>query len=77
MKKYLVAKLIDDGPADEMTIYHSGYDIIEAENEKEAEEKYNEKHECSYFYGDCIGEFDEETGNVIIPVTHFIPKYGK
>ena len=73
MKKYLVATWNDV----EAGNYHSCYDIIEAENEEEAEEKYNEKHECSYFYGDCIGEFDEETGNVIIPVTHFIPKYGK
>jgi hypothetical protein len=74
MKKWLVAEFVDDYPG---THYYTCYDIIEAENEEEAVEKYNEKHECSYFYGECIGEFDEKTGNVIVPVTHFIPEYGK
>ena len=73
MEKYLVATFYDVEAGDQ----YGCYDIIEAENEEEAVKKYNEKHKCHYFYGTCIGVLDEEMGNVIIPVTHFIPEYKK
>lgn len=73
MKKWLVATLVDDGLEDR----YVNYDIIEAETLKEAEVKYNRKHNCSYFYADCIGEFNEETEMVNVSVRHFIPRYRK
>lgn len=76
IKKYLVAT--ECGGLMEMPeIYYEKYDIIEAESPKEAEEKYDKKHKCSYFYGICIGEIDEEMGTVSVPIKHFIRNYKK
>lgn len=71
MKKYLVA-LAKGGEMENPRITYSGYQIIEAETEKEAEKEYNSKNECSYYYGKCLGEFDENTGNVTVPLGIFI-----
>ena len=73
MKKWLCATFYDVEAGNEW----GRYDIIEAETKEEAVAKYDEKHESNYFYGSCVGEFDEKTGNLIIPVTHLIPRYGK
>ena len=37
-------------------ITYQDFDIIEAETQDEAREKYNKKHDCSYFYGTCLAE---------------------
>lgn len=50
---------------------YSDYDIIEANDEAEACEKYNKKHNCSYYYGACIGEYNEKEGIVTVPISHF------
>ena len=71
MKKYLVA-LEEGGLMEEPNITYSAYQLIEAESEEEAEAIYNRKNECSYFYGTCLGEYDENTGKVLLPLSIFI-----
>lgn len=70
MKKYLVA-LASGGVMEQPDFTYSDYDIIEAQDENEACEKYNQKHNCSYFYGACIGEYNEQEGTVTVPISHF------
>jgi hypothetical protein len=53
MKQYLVAEAVDNETG--YLTYHEP-DIIEAETIKEAAQKYNVKHKCSYFYGSTLGE---------------------
>ena len=71
MKKYLVA-LAEGGTMEQPRIMYSDYQIIEAETEEKAEEKYNSKNNCSYYYGECLGEYDENTGLVSVPIAIFI-----
>ena len=71
MKKYLVA-LASGGEMENPTITYSRYQLIEAETEEKAEEKYNSINNCSYYYGECLGEYDESTGKVSVPIAIFI-----
>ena len=71
MKKYLVA-LANGGEMENPTITYSKYQIIEAETEEAAEEEYNRKNNCSYYYGECLGEYNESTGKVEVPVSIFV-----
>lgn len=55
MSKYIVA-LLCGGLMESPDLYHSSGQIIEAKNAKEAEEIYNEKNNCSFFYGDAVAK---------------------
>jgi hypothetical protein len=54
------------------TITYSKYQIIEAETEEDAVKEYNSKNNCSYYYGKCLGEYNESTGRVEVSVSIFI-----
>ena len=55
MNKYLVALSVG-GLMEMPEITYQDFDIIEANSRDEAREKYNKKHNCSYFYGTCLAE---------------------
>jgi len=55
MNKYLVALRVG-GLMERPEIIHQSFDIIEAQTQDEAKEKYNKKHNCSFFYGTCLAE---------------------
>ena len=75
MKKWLVALAVG-GLMEQPEITYSKYQVIEAKTEEEAEDIYNTKNKCSYFYGSCLGEYDESTGRVSVPLSIFIKKKG-
>ena len=60
MKKYLVALTVG-GIMEMPNISYSELELIEATDEKEACKIYDEKHNCSYFCGSCIGMYNEKT----------------
>lgn len=67
MAKYLVAMVIgslEDPPEFEFTTKQ----IIEASSKEEAEKIYNELNNCKFFYGKCVGEYNEATKTVSIPI---------
>lgn len=53
-------------------ITYSKYQIIEDETEEDAVKEYNSKNNCSYYYGKCLGEYNESTGRVEAPVSIFV-----
>lgn len=55
MKKYIVA-LQTGGLQEDPELRYTHYEIIEAQNEGEAEDIYNKNNNCSYFYGKTVGE---------------------
>lgn len=63
MKKWLVA-LQTGGLMEDPTIRYENFQIIQAETAEEAEKKYNEVNEYTYFYGHCFGQI--ENGKLII-----------
>ena len=71
MKKYLVA-LATGGEMENPRITYSKYQIIEAETEEDVVKEYNSKNNCSYYYGKCLGEYNESTERVEVPVSIFI-----
>ena len=64
MNKYLIALCVGGLMEMPVTIYQD-HDIIEANSQDEAREKYNKKHNCSYFYGTCLAEKVDGKINVI------------
>lgn len=64
MNKYLVALSVG-GVMEIPEITYQDFDIIEANSQDEAREKYNKKHNCSYFYGTCLAEKVDEKVNVL------------
>ena len=64
MNKYLVALSVG-GLMEMPEITYQDFDIIEADNQDEARERYNEKHNCSYFYGTCLAEKVDGKVNVL------------
>ena len=65
--KYLVATEVG-GVMEQPHYTYTNIQWIEANNKKEAREKYNKKNNCSYYYGRVIGNevtgrriYDEET----------------
>lgn len=55
--KYLVAMLCG-GTMENPEVYYRDYQIISADNDEEARNKYNELNNCSYFYGDVVVRLD-------------------
>jgi hypothetical protein len=55
MNKYLIALSVG-GIMEQPEFTYSGYEIIEAKNIREAEQLYNKKNNCSFFYGTCMAE---------------------
>jgi hypothetical protein len=47
------------------------HQIISADSPEDAVEIYNQKNGCSYFYGKCLGEYNEETEMVSVPISFF------
>lgn len=68
-KKYVVA-LLTGGVMEQPNFAYEDYQIIEATNEKEAEDIYNQVNECEYYYGHCVGTVVEINGEecIVIPI---------
>lgn len=64
MNKYLVALSVG-GLMELPDFTYSDYDVINANSRKEAVDKYNKKHNCSYFYGTCLAEKIDGKINVL------------
>lgn len=64
MNKYLVALSVG-GLMEMPEITYQDFDIIEANSQDEAREKYNKIHDCSYFYGTCLAEKVDGVINVL------------
>lgn len=64
MNKYLVALSVG-GLMEMPGITYQDFNIIEADSQDEAREKYNKKHNCSYFYGTCLAEKVDGKVNVL------------
>lgn len=64
MNKYLVALSVG-GLMEMSEITYHDFDIIEAETQDEARERYNKKHNCSYFHGTCLAEKVDGKINVL------------
>lgn len=64
MNKYLVALSVG-GLMEMPEITYQDFNIIEADSQDEAREKYNKKHNCSYFYGTCLAEKVDGKVNVL------------
>lgn len=73
MKKFLVATQYG-GLMEDPKFHYGKYQIIEAENAKDAEAKYDRINECSYFYGHCVGEIDESTQAVTVSLDFFLKR---
>jgi hypothetical protein len=69
MKQYLVG-LRCGGLMEDPSIRYENHEIIEANTPREAEDGYNKKNNCSYFYGRCRGEVIN--GFVMVPIKDFI-----
>jgi len=69
MKMFLVA-LQTGGLMENPGKQYDDYQIVYADNEKQAVSLYNTKNKCSFFYGECIGEI--ESGFVKVPIGNFI-----
>lgn len=54
---YIVA-LCCGGIMEDTEIYYRDYQVICADSEYEAKEKYNKLNNCSYYYGSVIGQID-------------------
>lgn len=46
------------GVMEDPDIHYEDRQVITAMSEKEAEDKYNKKNKCSYYYGKVIGKLD-------------------
>lgn len=55
MRKFIVG-LQCGGLMEDPKIRYEDKEIIEANSPEEAEEIYNKKHNCSFFYAYCLGE---------------------
>ena len=55
MPKYLVA-LQEGGLMEDPEIRYTNKQVIEAASPRQAEEIYNKKNNCSYFYAHCLGK---------------------
>lgn len=51
--KYLVA-LACGGLMEDPTVWYTNYQIISADTEEDAREKYNELNNCDFFYGKVL-----------------------
>ena len=70
MKKFLVAQAVG-GLAGMPGFKYYDHQIISANSPEDAVEIYNKKNNFSYFYGKCLGEYNEETGMVCVPISIF------
>ena len=64
MKKYIVG-LSTGGLMECPQITYERLQVIEAENPKEAEDKYNQINNCNYFYGRTICEYNDMTCHML------------
>jgi len=72
MKKYLVA-YAEGGPRKQNQIRYSQCQLIEANTPIEAMEKYEIENHCKgNILIDCLGEYDENSGKVAVPLSVFI-----
>lgn len=58
--KYIVA-LSTGGLMECPEMYYENFQVIEAENDKQAEEIYNKKNNCNYFWGVTLCEYNDKT----------------
>jgi len=63
--EYIIALQVG-GLMEQPEITHHDAEVIEANNEKEAVEIYNEKNKCSFFYGDSVAKLQFGLGWQII-----------
>ncbi len=68
-QKHVVA-LLTGGVPEQPEFAYEDYQIIEADNDKEAEDIYNQINECEYYYGHCVGKVVEINGEecIVIPI---------
>ena len=59
-KRYLVGTLLGGLMEDPDFRFDAPFDFIDADSELEAVRAYNQKHQCSYFYGAVICEIIED-----------------
>ena len=71
MKKFLVATA-NGGLMEQPEITYDDYQIIEANDSDEACEIYDRKNNCSFFHGECIGEYNEKDQTVAVPISIFM-----
>jgi hypothetical protein len=53
MHRYIVA-LQTGGLMEDPEVRYSEVEVVEAESPQHAEEIYNKKHKCNFFYGVCM-----------------------
>lgn len=56
---YLVALATGGEMGGNPEIIYTDYKRVKAKSEKEAVKKYNEQMKCSYYYGKCLGQLDD------------------
>lgn len=54
---YVVA-LCCGGLMEDPEIHYEDYQIIRADSAEEAQKKYNERNNCSYFYGEVMSQIE-------------------
>lgn len=64
LNKYLVALRVG-GVMELPEISYMNFEVIEAISAEKAEEIYNKKHDCSYFYAECLAEKVEGVINIL------------
>lgn len=69
-KKYLVALEIG-GVQEHPGVQYIDAEVIEAPTPQEAENQYNIKHKCSYYYAHCVGEVDVR-GQITVPTSMLV-----
>ena len=55
MNKYLIATCVG-GLMEMSSITYENFEVIESETQKIARLEYNRKHNCNYFYGECLAQ---------------------
>ena len=68
-KKYVVA-LLTGGVPEQPNFAYEDYQVIEANNEEEAEDIYDNINDCEYYFGHCVGSVVEINGEecIVIPI---------
>lgn len=57
--KFIVALCVG-GLMEMPELTYERFQVIEAENEKQAQQIYNERNKCNYFYGSTICEYSDD-----------------
>ena len=75
MNYYIIAEEVG-GLMEMPEITYMNFDIIKAKDEETACEIYDIKHNCNYFYGDCVGIYNPKTNKVALKRKYIKREYG-